>query len=100
MNKSDAVLPVDDDVFLTPRQTADILTQSTATLAKYRQSGNHPLKFIRLSRQKCLYRAGDVRQYLQDRTVAPTSDKTAPAATQRARSKLSRKRAPRAGRRA
>ena len=64
-------LPGDDDI-LTCRQAADILGLTEATLAQYRHAKNHPLKFIRLNHQVVRYRRGDIRDYLRERTVAPS----------------------------
>jgi predicted DNA-binding transcriptional regulator AlpA len=71
LTTAQVALPTDDDVLLTSRQTADILGLAEVTLAQYRAAGDHPLKFIRLNHQVVRYRAGDIRQYLRERTVRP-----------------------------
>jgi len=72
-----SALPADDEVLLTPRQTADLLGLRESTLAQYRHAGDHPLKFCRLNHQVVRYRVGDIRQFLRSRTVQP--DRAPPA---------------------
>jgi hypothetical protein len=62
---------VSDDAILTPRQAADLLELTEATLAQWRYTGNHPLSFIRLNHQVVRYRLGDIQRFLQSHTVRP-----------------------------
>ena len=55
--------------FLTPEQTADLLTIQTETLKKIRLAGGGPA-FYRLSAHRVLYARADVDAWLADRRIA------------------------------
>ncbi len=53
------------DQLLTADDVAEILGVSTSTLAKWRQTGNPELRFLRVN-GRIRYRESDVEQFLED----------------------------------
>jgi hypothetical protein len=56
-------------VLLTPKETADLLRVKAETLALWRRTKRYPLKFIRLSKTRVVYRRTDVEAFLKAREV-------------------------------
>lgn len=67
----------DADVFITPRQAAQMLELTEGTLAMWRHSKTHPLPFIRLGHQVVRYNLSDIQCFLAERTVRPQAKKGA-----------------------
>lgn len=67
-----------DNDLATPRQVADYLHTTVASLAQMRYRGTGP-KFVRVGPRKVLYRWADVHAYLDANTCQRTDDPRATA---------------------
>lgn len=65
----DRALELGPNTLLNSKQLAQILGNSTVTLAQWRQKGYGPA-FVRVSRSHVAYRAGDIAEFLKMRLNA------------------------------
>ena len=68
-----AAIPTHPSALLTETQAAQVLSLSIRTLQSWRLKGRPP-RFVRLSGRAVRYRNSDLAEFIEARTVAPTSD--------------------------
>ena len=64
------------NTLLRPREAARSLSTTEGTLAVWRCTGRHPLKFVRMGRS-VRYRVGDLIEYIENCTLDPANREAA-----------------------